>query len=84
MKTIPADSGFQPDGIVQDPYNQRVYVFSHPTKTAGVFNAKDGAYLGHIDLGGVPEQGVPDGKGTLYVVMQDGEGSVTKRSTSRR
>jgi hypothetical protein len=29
-------------------------------------------------LGGVPEQGVADGKGTLYVVMQDGEGSVTK------
>ncbi len=78
MKTIPADSGFQPDGILADAYNQRVYVFSHPTKTAGVFNAKDGAYLGHIDLGGVPEQGVPDGKGTLYVVMQDGEGSVTK------
>ncbi len=26
----------------------------------------------------MPEQGVVDGKGTLYVVMQDGEGSVTK------
>ena len=78
MKTIPADSGFGPDGILADSYNERVYVFSHPTKTAGVFDAKDGSYLGHIDLGGVPEQGVVDGKGTLYVVMQDGEGSVTK------
>jgi hypothetical protein len=33
--------------------------------------------LGTIDLGGVPEQGVGDGKGMLYVVMQDAEGSVT-------
>jgi hypothetical protein len=33
--------------------------------------------LGTIDLGGVPEQGVADGKGMLYVVMQDMPGSVT-------
>ena len=33
--------------------------------------------LGTIDLGGVPEQGVADGKGMLYVVMQDRSGSVT-------
>jgi hypothetical protein len=33
--------------------------------------------LGTIDLGGVPEQGVADGKGMLYVVMQDAVGSVT-------
>ena len=33
--------------------------------------------LGTIDLGGVPEQGVADGKGLLYVVMQDMPGSVT-------
>src|ERR1017187_10011622 len=42
LKQIPADSGFGPDGIVADAYNQRVYVFSHPTKSAGVFDAKDG------------------------------------------
>ena len=73
IKKIPADSGFGPDGIYADAYNQHVYVFSHPTKSAGVFDAKDGKFLGQIDLGGVPEQGVADGKGTLYVVMQDGE-----------
>src|SRR6185437_16807921 len=32
---------------------------------------------GTIDLGGVPEEGVADGKGMLYVVMQDPLGSVT-------
>ncbi|MFI5233964.1 MAG: YncE family protein [Gemmatimonadales bacterium] len=78
IKQIPADSGFAPDGIYADSYNHRVYVFSHPTKNTTVFDANDGTVLGKIDLGGVPEQGVADGKGTLYVVMQDGEGSVTK------
>ena len=66
-----------PDGILFDAFNDRVYVFSHPTKDATVIDSKDGTVLGTIDLGGVPEQGVADGKGTLYVVMQDAEGSVT-------
>lgn len=67
----------RPDGIYFDPYNQRVYVFSHPTHDATVIDAKDGTVLGTIDLGGTPEQGVADGKGMLYVVMQDPVGSVT-------
>ena len=75
IKTI--DVVGQPDGILFDAFNERVYVFSHPTKDATVIDAKDGSVLGTIDLGGVPEQGVADGKGMLYVVMQDHEGSVT-------
>jgi hypothetical protein len=67
----------RPDGIYFDAFNDRVYVFSHPTKDATVIDAKDGTVLGTIDLGGVPEQGVADGKGMLYVVMQDAVGSVT-------
>lgn len=67
----------QPDGILFDAFNQRVYIFSHPTKDAIVIDAKDGSVIGTIDLGGVPEQTVADGKGTLYVVMQDPMGSVT-------
>jgi DNA-binding beta-propeller fold protein YncE len=67
----------RPDGILFDDFNQRVYVFIHPTKDATVIDSKDGAVLGTIDLGGVPEQGVADGKGMLYVVMQDPVGSVT-------
>jgi len=67
----------RPDGIYFDSFNQRVYVFSHPTKDATVIDTKDGTVLGTIDLGGVPEQGVADGKAMLYVVMQDAVGSVT-------
>src|SRR5438874_565579 len=77
IKTIEVGPGAAPDGIVFDAFNDRVYVFSHPTKDATVIDSKNGTVLGTIDLGGVPEQGVSDGKGTLYVVMQDPQGSVT-------
>src|SRR2546428_11749320 len=77
IKTIEVGPGAAPAGIVFDAFNDRVYVFSHPTKDATVIDSKNGTVLGTIDLGGVPEQGVPDGKGMLYVVMQDPQGSVT-------
>jgi len=77
IKKIDVAAAAQPDGIYFDAFNDRVYVYSHPTKDATVIDAKDGTVLGTIDLGGVPEQSVADGKGMLYVVMQDAEGSVT-------
>ena len=77
VKTIDAAPAARPDGIYFDPFNERVYIFSHPTKDATVIDAKEGKVLGTIDLGGTPEQGVGDGKGMLYVVMQDMPGSVT-------
>jgi len=66
----------QPDGIYFDAFSDKVYVFSHPTKDAIVIDPKEGNVVGTIDLGGVPEQAVSDGKGILYVVMQDAQGSV--------
>jgi DNA-binding beta-propeller fold protein YncE len=77
IKTIDMADACRPDGIYFDPFNERVYIFSHPTKDATVIDAKDGTVLGTIDLGGVPEQAVGDGRGMLYVVMQDAQGSVT-------
>ncbi len=76
IKTIDVSAMTAPDGINFDSFNQRVYVFSHPTKDATVIDAKDGTIVGTIDLGGVPEQSAADGKGMLYVVMQDAQGSV--------
>lgn len=67
---------FQKDGIYVDEFNDRVWIFSHPTKNAIVLDATSGDVVGFVDLGGVPEQAVSDGKGTLYVVMQDPIGSV--------
>ncbi len=48
-----------------------------PTKDAAWVDTKDGTVLGTIDLCGLPEQGVGDGLGMLYVVMQDAVGSVS-------
>ena len=76
IKHIDVAAAARPDGIYFDAFNQRVYVFSHPTKDATVIDASDGTVLGTIDLGGVPEQAVADGKGMLYVVMQDAIGGV--------
>lgn len=76
IRNIDIPDGFQPDGIYCDTFNDHVYIFSHPTKSALDIDAKDGAVLANIDLGGTPEQGVADGKGTLYVVMQDRPGGV--------
>ncbi len=71
VKTIEVDPKSRPDGIYADPFNQRIYVFSHPTMDATVIDANDGKVLGTVDLGGAPEQAVGDGKGHLYVVIQD-------------
>ncbi len=76
IKTIDAGKA-EPDGIYFDPFGERVYVFSHPTKDATVSDAKAGNVLGAIDLGGTPEEAVRDGKSMLYGMMQDVPGSVT-------
>src|SRR6202521_5529599 len=57
IKTIDVGAA-APDGILFDAFNDRIYIFSHPTKDAAVIDAKDGSVPGTIDLGGVPEQGV--------------------------
>src|SRR5207249_3508194 len=69
VPAIDVDGG--PDGILFDPFNARVYVFSHWAPNATVINAADGSIAGTIDLGGAPEQAVTDGKGHLYVDIED-------------
>jgi DNA-binding beta-propeller fold protein YncE len=69
LKTI--DVQGNPDGILFDPFNARVYVFSHTAPNATVIEAKDGSVVGTIDLGGAPEQAVTDGKGHIYVDLED-------------
>ena len=54
-----------------DPFNDRVWVFSHRAPNATVIDAKDGSTAGTVDLGGAPEQAVSDGKGHVYVDLED-------------
>ncbi len=69
IKTIDVQGG--PDGILFDSFNDRVYVFSHAAPNATVLDAKDGSIVGTIDLDGAPEQAVSDGKGHIYVDIED-------------
>jgi DNA-binding beta-propeller fold protein YncE len=69
IKTIDVEGG--PDGILFDPFNGRVWVFSHRAPNATVISAADGSVVGTVDLGGAPEQAVTDGKGHLYVDIED-------------
>src|ERR1017187_3792433 len=69
IKTIDVQGG--PDGILFDPFNQRVWVFSHGAPNATVIDSKDGSVIGTVDLGGAPEQAVTDGMGHIYVDIED-------------
>src|SRR5580704_2819002 len=69
VKKIDVEGG--PDGILFDPFNQRTYIWSHSAPNATVIDAKDGSIAGTIDLGGAPEQAVSDGKGHIFVDIED-------------
>src|SRR5580704_13839080 len=69
IKSIQVEGG--PDGIMFDPFNARVYVWSHRTPNATVINAADGSIAGTLDIDGAPEQSVTDGKGHIYVDVED-------------
>jgi len=69
IKTIEVQGN--PDGILQDPFNQRIYILSHAAPHVTVIDAKSGDVLGTIDLGGAPEQAATDGKGHIYVDVSD-------------
>ncbi len=69
IKTI--DVQGNPDGMLFDPADQRVYVLSHSAPHVTVIDAKEGTVLGTIDLGGMPEQAATDGKGHLYIDLED-------------
>jgi hypothetical protein len=69
IKTIPVQGN--PDGILFEPFTERVYVFSHRAPNVTVLDGKDGSIVGTIDLGGAPEQAQSDGAGRLYVDLED-------------
>jgi DNA-binding beta-propeller fold protein YncE len=70
IKTI--DLKGSPDGYLYDPYNDRVYILSHSQPHATVIDAKEGTIVGTIDdLGGAPEEAATDGKGKIYIDIED-------------
>jgi DNA-binding beta-propeller fold protein YncE len=71
IKTI--DVQGNPDGMLFDPTDQRVYVLSHAAPHVTAIDAKDGSVLGTVDIGGMPEQAVSDGRGHLFIDVEDKE-----------
>lgn len=69
IKTI--DVQGSPDGILGDPSSGRIYILSHPSPNITVIDAADGKVLGTVDVGGAVEQTVSDGKGRLFVDVEN-------------
>ena len=61
----------RPDGILLEPFTDRVYIFSHEAPSITVIDPKDGSVVGTVDVGGAMEQAQSDGQGKLYVDVED-------------
>jgi len=69
IKTIEVQGN--PDGAFFDPSNQRAYILSHSSPHVTVLDSKDGSIVKTFDIGGMPEQAAGDGKGHLYIDVED-------------
>lgn len=63
--------GERPDAILYDGSAKRVYTFNAKTQDSTVIDATSGKVIGSVPLGGKPETGVADGKGNVYVNIED-------------
>src|ERR1051325_2060488 len=60
-----------PDAILYDPSSKRVFTFNGRSKNATAIDATKDAVIGNIPLTGKPEFGVADGKGKVFVNIED-------------
>jgi YVTN family beta-propeller protein len=75
LKTLKATgqvpTGGNPDSIRYDAASGRVFTFNGRSNDATAIDAKTGAVAGTIALGGKPEFSQVDGKGMLFVNIED-------------
>jgi DNA-binding beta-propeller fold protein YncE len=69
LQKVPA--GKNPDGILYDPYSQRVFAFNGRSNDVTAIDAASGSVAGTIALDGKPEFPVSDGKGNVYANIED-------------
>jgi len=60
-----------PDAILYDPSTKRVFTFNGRSKNATAIDAVKDSVIGNIPLTGKPEFGVADGKGMVFVNIED-------------
>jgi YVTN family beta-propeller protein len=63
--------GKKPDAILYDPATKHVFAMNGDDNSASVINASDGSVVGTVALGGAPEFAVSDGKGNVYINLED-------------
>jgi len=71
QKTAEVKVGKKPDAIVYDPFTKRVFAMNGDSESSTVINAADSKVLGTVPLGGGPESTVADGKGNVFVNLED-------------
>ena len=69
VASVPA--GTNPDGIVFDEPSYKVFAFNGRSKNATVLDASTNKVAGSIALPGKPEFPISDGKGTVFVNIED-------------
>ena len=69
LKQVNAGTG--PDAIFYDDFSKKVYAFNGRSKDATVIDAATDEIVATIPLGGKPETGVSDGKGKVFVNIED-------------
>ena len=63
--------GENPDAILYDPATQRVFTFNGRSQDSTAIDAAKGTVLGTIKLDGKPEFAASDGKGEIFVNIED-------------
>jgi len=66
-----AKAGQNPDAIVYDPESKRVFAMNGRSGDATAIDAATGKVSGTVSLGGKPEFAVADGRGRVYVNIED-------------
>jgi DNA-binding beta-propeller fold protein YncE len=64
-------TGRNPDAIIYDPVSRRVFTFNGGGENATAIDPQSGAVVGTLDLGGKPENAVSDGRGHMFVNIED-------------
>jgi hypothetical protein len=64
-------AGMNPDGIIYDPASKRVFAFNGLSASTTAVDAEKGTLAGTVTLEGKPEFQAPDGKGHVYVNIED-------------
>jgi hypothetical protein len=69
LGTVKTDAN--PDAIVYDAITKRVFTLNGRGQNTTAINGADGSVAGTLALGGKPEFAVADGKGSIYVNIED-------------